>query len=78
MVMTIYSSTFGFKSRSERPRQKSAGGVDHLSPAWMGTASNLIGEALGFQVCRDECSALALGARTVEIDFQQGQDIQCG
>jgi hypothetical protein len=76
--MTIYSSTFGFKSRSERPRKKSAGGVGHLPPAWMGTASNLIGEASGFQVSRDECSALALVAGKAAIDFQQGQNIPCG
>jgi hypothetical protein len=76
--MTIYSSTFGIECRSDRPRQKSAGGADHLSYGWMGTAWNLIGEVLRFQPRCDERAALVLAVRTIEIEFQQGQYIPCG
>jgi hypothetical protein len=77
MAMTIYSSTYGFKAPRDGLHQKLASGGSYLSPARM-AASNVIGEASDFRACRDECKALAHGARAIKREFQQGQDIQCG
>jgi hypothetical protein len=78
MVMTIYSSTFGLKSRIDRRGQKSGGGPDHLSSARTETASNFTGEALRFHDCRGDFVALAYDARIVDTEIQEGQHIQCG